>query len=103
MERLELYPFRLRGVKKAKNKRSYRAKNPNAYIICLYGFTTKNTTISNGIEAAVQEMKDSKIRYLSEGFSGDGSGVVGHPPVGAQRRWGDTLATYIQKLMYLEN
>lgn len=80
-----------------------RAKNPNAYILCLYGFTTKNATISNGIEAAVQEMKDSKIRYLSEGFSGDGSGVVGHPPVGAQRRWGDTLATYIQKLMYLEN
>ena len=80
-----------------------RAKNPNAYILCLYGFATENTTISNGIEAAVQEMNDSKIRYLSEGFSGDGSGVNGHPPVGAQRRWGDTLAAYIQKLMYLEN
>ena len=80
-----------------------RAKNPNTYILCLYGFMTENTTISNGIEAAVQEMNDSKIRYISEEFSGDASGVNGHPSVGAQRRWGNTLADYIQKLMYLDN
>lgn len=79
-----------------------RAKNPDAYIICLYGFTTTHSTINEGIKLAVEEMNDEKICYLKEEFKGDGSGVVGHPPAFAQKRWGNTLANYIQNMMYLK-
>lgn len=79
-----------------------RSKNPNAFIICLYGFAAKSAAISDGITAAVKAMNDEKIVYLDNTFRSDGSGVNGHPPADAQIEWGRILADYIRKLTYIK-
>jgi lysophospholipase L1-like esterase len=73
-----------------------RQKNPNALIICVYGFTSTNTTVENGINDAISQMQDENVVNLSSMFPGDGSGVNGHPPASAQIKWAETLTNYIK-------
>ena len=76
--------------------RYIREKNPDANIICLYGFMGKQTSVDNGIKQAVEEFNDSKTVYLSGMFIQNGMGANGHPSKDAQAIWGATLAEYIE-------
>lgn len=75
-----------------------REKNPNAFIICLYGMMGKNTTVDTGIQAAVESLADEKIVYnpitIVENFDGAGA----HPSLVAQTNWAQMLAEYIRAL-----
>lgn len=73
-----------------------REKNPDAYIICLYGFMGKQGSVDKGIKQAVEEFNDEKAVYLSSGFIQNGLGANGHPSQDAQKTWGETLAEYIE-------
>ena len=73
-----------------------RGKNPDAYIICLYGFMGKHATIDEGIKQAVETCNDDKVVYLENGFTQDGLGANSHPSKNAQKEWADILAEYIQ-------
>ncbi|MBO5412460.1 MAG: Ig-like domain-containing protein [Clostridia bacterium] len=75
-----------------------RQKNPNAYVICLYGMLGKNSVIDSGIKTAVENMKDEKIVYNPFLFDANASGGAGHPSVSAQKIWGNSLVRYIQTL-----
>lgn len=75
-----------------------RQKNPNAYIICLYGMMGKNSVIESGITTAVKNMNDEKIVYNPFQFDANTLGGAGHPSVSAQKIWGNALAQYIQTL-----
>lgn len=71
-----------------------REKNPNAYIICIYGMMGADSRITNGIETAIGEMNDEKVVFYSD-YTPDTSAVAYHPSARAQREWGITLAEYI--------
>ncbi len=75
-----------------------RSKNPNAYIICLYGMMTQNTTIINGITTAVSQMNDSKIVYNPFTITANTAGSAGHPIYTAQVGWAKQLTDYIKTL-----
>ena len=76
-----------------------RKKNPNAYIICLYGMIEEFTAISTGIKIAIGEMEDEKIVYNPFSFRGDFNGAGRHPSSVAQKEWGEDLADYIRTLL----
>ena len=73
-----------------------RGKNPDAYIICLYGFMGIQSSVDDGIKKAVEEFKDEKTVYLTSGFFQNGLGANGHPSRYAQQEWGKILAEYIE-------
>lgn len=73
-----------------------RQKNPDAYIICLYGFMGKQSSVDNGIKSALEQFDDEKAVYLTSGFIQNNFGANGHPAQSAQETWGDILAEYIQ-------
>lgn len=73
-----------------------RLKNPNAYIICLYGFMGKQSSVDRGIAQAVADFNDSKTVYLNSSFIQNGLGANGHPTQEAQSGWAEILADYIQ-------
>ena len=73
-----------------------REKNPDAHIICLYGFMGKQTSVDRGIQQAVEAFNDEKTIYLTSGFIQNGFGANGHPSQEAQQEWGDILAEYIE-------
>ena len=75
-----------------------RSKNPDAYIICLYGMMGTSNTIKNGIATAVNKMADSKIVFNPFEFEMNNIGAAGHPSLEAQKTWGRDLAQYIQGL-----
>lgn len=72
-----------------------REKNPDAYIICLYGMMGKNSTIDNGIKTALNEMNDPKIVYNPFAFEADQNAANGHPCLLAQSVWAELLSNYI--------
>lgn len=76
--------------------RYIREKNPDAYIICLYGFMGKQSSVDNGIKQAIQEFNDGKAVYLTSGFIQNCMGANGHPSQTAQKDWGDSFAEYIE-------
>ncbi len=76
--------------------RFIREKNPDAYIICLYGFMGKQGSVDNGIKQAVEDFGDEKTVYLTSGFIQNSLGANGHPSQEAQKEWGDNLAEYIE-------
>lgn len=76
---------------------SVRSKNPNAYIICLYGVAGEHPAIKEGIEMAVALM-DDKVVFNPFEFIPNGSGAVGHPTAAANTPWAEELAKYIQSL-----
>lgn len=73
-----------------------REKRPNANIVCVYGMMNKNNKIENGINAAIQEMEDSKISYkaLSKDIQGAGS----HPGIEGAKKQAKELVDYINSL-----
>lgn len=73
-----------------------REKNPNAYIVCLYGFMGKQSSVDRGITQAVADFNDAKTVYLNGMFIQNGMGANGHPSQDAQLGWAETLADYIQ-------
>ncbi len=75
-----------------------RSKNPNAYIICLYGMMGNNSVINSGILTAVEQMADDKIIYNPISITANGSGAAGHPSATAQEGWAMQLADYIKTL-----
>ena len=72
-----------------------REKNPDAYIICLYGMMGINTTIDNGIATACEQMNDAKIVYNPFIIVSNTSAANGHPSAVAQTEWGRQLSEYI--------
>ncbi len=75
-----------------------REKNPDAYIICLYGMGEKNYAIHAGIQKAVEAMRDEKIAYNPFVIEGNGAGGNGHPNSAAHKKWAEDLTAYIQTL-----
>lgn len=76
-----------------------RQKNPDAYIICLYGMMGKNATISNGIETACKQMNDEKVLYNPFNIIANTSAANGHPSAAAQENWGELLSQYIFSIL----
>lgn len=74
-----------------------RTKNPDAYIICLYGMMGKDYRVETGIKSAVAAM-DEKVVYNPFTFAPSVAGANGHPTAAAQQEWGEALAAYIQTL-----
>ena len=72
-----------------------REKNPDAYIICLYGMMGKDTTIDSGIRTAVSEMNDTRIVYNPFTIYPDQNGGGWHPSTTAQKNWTELLVKYI--------
>ena len=75
-----------------------REKNPNAYIICLYGMIHQNNMISVGIQSAIDKLDDDKIIYNPFTIEADTHGAMNHPNSVAHKAWGDALAAYIRTL-----
>lgn len=78
--------------------RYIREKNPNAYVLCIYGMMGKQTQVDKGINKAIAEMQDDKIIRVDE-FYPNNLGANGHPSANAQQDWGETLAKYIKNLL----
>ena len=76
-----------------------REKNPNAYIICLYGMMGKNAVIDSGISSACEKMNDEKVVYNPIPIKANNSAANGHPSYVAQMQWGEQLAEYIQNII----
>ena len=76
-----------------------REKNPDAYIICLYGMMGKDTTIDSGIRTALNEMSDPKIVYNPFAFEADQNAANGHPCLLAQSVRAESLGNYIESLI----
>lgn len=74
-----------------------RKKNPNAYIICLYGLAGEHPGVAEGIKVAVALM-DDKVIYNPFEFIPNASGVNGHPTKEAYDEWAKALAKYIETL-----
>ncbi|MBR2646660.1 MAG: Ig-like domain-containing protein [Clostridia bacterium] len=75
-----------------------RAKNPNAYIICLYGMMGRNVAIQTGIQMAIEELGDEKVAYNPFTFEPNTLAANGHPSSMAQKNWADALAEYIRTI-----
>ena len=75
-----------------------REKNPNAYIICLYGMMGKNLAVDANIQAIVDSSNDAKLVYNPFEFEPNTLGGAYHPSLSAQKTWGESLANYIQGL-----
>lgn len=78
--------------------RYIREKNPNAYILCLYGMMGKQAHVDKGINKAIAEMQDDKVIRVDE-FAPNNLGANGHPSASAQQGWGETLTEYIKDLL----
>ncbi|MBQ9729120.1 MAG: hypothetical protein IJV85_05970 [Clostridia bacterium] len=78
-----------------------REKNPNAYVICIYGMIRKAPLVTDALTSAIERLNDPKIYYMDE-FTPSDSGVEGHPSTAMQKRWGKDLAAEIRGLLGLE-
>ena len=82
-----------------KNMLTYvRQKNPNAYIVCIYGMMGKKAVIDDGITDAVASFNDSKVSYIND-WVADSAGQNGHPAKSAHTNYSIKLATYIENLL----
>lgn len=72
-----------------------REKNPNAYIVWVYGMM--NNDLAALIQTAVSEQNDAKLSYLS--LPCDQSGGWGHPDLAAQKEYAAILTEYLQNLL----
>ena len=76
--------------------RYIREKNPDAHVLCLYGFMGKQSSVDKGIDQAIAAMNDEKVVRVKDGFIANTFGANGHPSQEAQKEWGQTLADYIE-------
>ena len=74
---------------------SIRAKNPRAYIVCLYGMMLKDEVISGGIQAAIKALGDEKIVYNPFDFKPNNLGAYGHPSREAHKGFSEGLVAYL--------
>lgn len=75
-----------------------RNNNPDAFIICLYGMMGFDSSITDGIITAIEQMDDENIIFNPFDIRPNGLGSSGHPSEAAQMDWGKTLAKHIQRL-----
>ncbi len=75
-----------------------RSKNPNAYIICLFGFSSNDSAVNSGINTAIEQMNDDKIIYNPFALTPNTSGASGHPSATAQAGWAEQLVNYINTM-----
>ena len=75
-----------------------RQKNPNSYIICLYGMMGKNLSVDASIQAVVDSSNDAKLVYNPFEFEADTYGGAYHPSLSSHTTWGNALAKYIEGL-----
>ena len=73
-----------------------RAKNPRAYIVCLYGMMVVDEVISGGIQAAIQSLNDEKIVYNPFSFEPNNAGASGHPSQEAHKGVSEGLVNYLK-------
>ena len=73
-----------------------RAKNPRAYIICLYGMMARDEVIGEGIQTAIKALGDKKIVYNPFTFASNFAGADGHPNEAAHKGFSEGLANYLQ-------
>lgn len=74
-----------------------RKNNPNAYIICLYGFVGEHPSVMEGIQMA-SALIDDKVVFNPFEFMPNAAGVNGHPTKEAHTDWATSLAKYIEGL-----
>ena len=75
-----------------------RRKNPDAYIICLYGMMGVNPNVDEGIRMAVSIFADPKVVYNPIEIIPNGNGANGHPTKDAQHGWAELLSDYVKTL-----
>lgn len=78
-----------------------RQKNPNAYIVWVYGMMGINATVASGIQAAVNELNDPKISYLPLtplNNALEGTGIGNHPTITSSLNRSYVLTEYIAQL-----
>lgn len=73
-----------------------RAKNPRAYIVCLYGMMLVDEVINGGIQAAIKALNDEKIIYNPFILEPNNSGADGHPNNAAHRGYSEGLVNYLK-------
>ena len=76
--------------------RAIRAKNPRAYIVCLYGMMVVDEVISGGIQAAIQSLNDEKIVYNPFTLEPNTLGASGHPSQEAHKGVSEGLVNYLK-------
>ena len=74
-----------------------RMKNPSAYIVCLYGMMGINEHVDAGIKAAIEQMNDNKISYLSS-FTPNFDSAGGHPSAAAAEKNAKIVVKHIKSL-----
>jgi hypothetical protein len=72
-------------------------KNPSAYIVCLYGMMGINEKVDTGIKAAIEQMNDDKISYLSS-FTPNFDSAGGHPSAAAAEKNAKIVVKHIKSL-----
>lgn len=72
-----------------------REKNPNAYIVWVYGMM--NDDLATLIQTAVTQQNDPKISYLT--LPHDQSGGWGHPDLASQKHYANILTEYLRPLV----
>lgn len=75
-----------------------REKNPDAYIVCLYGMMGRSSVVHVGIQAVIENMNDEKILYNPFAFTENTWGAAKHPNSAGQKKWGEDLAAFIRTL-----
>lgn len=76
-----------------------RVKNPNAYIVCVYGMGGLHIRIDENIIKAISLINDDKIVYLNN-FIANTDGANFHPNSKAQSEWANILVKYIKGLVF---
>ena len=77
--------------------RLVREKNPDAHIICLYGFMNLDSKIIDGIASAVERMQDDKIYTEFGTYISNTAGANGHPTKFAHTQWANILSRFITR------
>ena len=77
--------------------RLVREKNPDAHIICLYGFMNFDSKIIDGIAIAVERMQDDKIYTECGTYTINTAGANGHPTKFAHTQWANILSGFITR------
>lgn len=75
-----------------------RMKNPSAHIVCLYGMMGINEHVDAGIKAAIEQMNDDKISYVSS-FKSNFDSAGGHPSASAAEHNAKLVAAHIKSIL----
>ncbi len=74
-----------------------RSKNPHAKIVCVYGMMGVNSSIENGIKAAIEGKNDERITYLR--LPTEQKGADTHPSLEGAKQQGEVLLAYLNEIL----